>query len=387
MRIPSKIPTGLDGMGSASYIDDTVLIDADVNSGWVNAADSTKEVRRYYLHNWRHDVVALLTDGGKLIQNMKYLAYGKAFGLPAGDRDGSGTWTSVDSTAISGYGGSYRVDYDTELDGDIDADDITHANSITSGYYDLGLDRLSTKEVFNRKGYAGYEHAWELEGTKYHVRNRVLDSELGRWTRRDPLGYVDGMGLYEYVSSYAAAATDPIGLAFLPCTSNLCGDDETGPPQGPIGTLICTLNCAICFEAAIKAGIKCAKKGMSLVQLAKCLWSLRKLGQKLPDECKKCWECLGSPEPTPPPSPPQEFDTCEGGLLEWKKLCDRLCGLYPAQSCKTVAVDAAVYCADGKITPQQMLCRMCGTLREMGCRVPLYCEGPSLINCRRQEGQ
>jgi RHS repeat-associated protein len=69
----------------------------------------------------------------------------------------------------------------------------------------------------NRRGYAGYEDAFELAGSKYHVRHRVLDAELGRWTRRDPLGYVDGMGLYEYVHSQALGRTDPSGLAWLSC--------------------------------------------------------------------------------------------------------------------------------------------------------------------------
>ena len=46
----------------------------------------------------------------------------------------------------------------------------------------------------------------------YHVRHRAYDLELGRWTRRDPIGYVDGMGLYEYTHSQPIGWVDPLGL-------------------------------------------------------------------------------------------------------------------------------------------------------------------------------
>ena len=38
---------------------------------------------------------------------------------------------------------------------------------------------------------------------------------LGRWMQRDPVGYVDGMGLYEYVRSNPAALLDWLGLRAL----------------------------------------------------------------------------------------------------------------------------------------------------------------------------
>src|SRR5690606_16249061 len=45
----------------------------------------------------------------------------------------------------------------------------------------------------------------------YYFRNRNYSPTLGRWMRQDPLGYVDGMGLYEYVTSTPALRTDPVG--------------------------------------------------------------------------------------------------------------------------------------------------------------------------------
>ncbi len=84
--------------------------------------------------------------------------------------------------------------------------------------------RGTLSRTHSRRGYAGYEYdpgLWYasslISGTvppraMWHVRNRVLDSETGRWTRRDPLGYVDGMGLYEYVRSRPTYQRDWSGL-------------------------------------------------------------------------------------------------------------------------------------------------------------------------------
>ncbi|NUQ68485.1 MAG: hypothetical protein HUU18_09425 [Phycisphaerales bacterium] len=114
---------------------------------------------------------------------------------------------------------------DVDLDGTINAADITAANAVTGGYHALGRGVLSAGgpggAVGNRRGYAGYEYAPELEGTGaagrhlYHVRHRVYDADVGRWTKRDPLGYVDGMGLYEYVKGMVVVATDPDGRVLL----------------------------------------------------------------------------------------------------------------------------------------------------------------------------
>jgi RHS repeat-associated protein len=69
---------------------------------------------------------------------------------------------------------------------------------------------MSSLSVANRKGYAGYE--FDEAARVYHVRHRVYMPDNGKWSRRDPLGYVDGMGLYEYVESQPAALSDFAGL-------------------------------------------------------------------------------------------------------------------------------------------------------------------------------
>ena len=57
-----------------------------------------------------------------------------------------------------------------------------------------------------------------VSGT-YHFRNRDFSPSLGRWVQQDPMGYVDGMSLYEYVRSGPVTAVDPHGLSTLPANT------------------------------------------------------------------------------------------------------------------------------------------------------------------------
>ena len=55
--------------------------------------------------------------------------------------------------------------------------------------------------------YCGY--LFDTETGLYHVRRRMYHPTLGRWLQRDPLRYVDGMSLYEYVMSLPTEEADP----------------------------------------------------------------------------------------------------------------------------------------------------------------------------------
>jgi RHS repeat-associated protein len=61
--------------------------------------------------------------------------------------------------------------------------------------------------------YAGYR--WDNTAPQmYYVRNRFLLPQVGTWNKRDPLGYVDGMGLACYVESEPIGKVDPDGTTF-----------------------------------------------------------------------------------------------------------------------------------------------------------------------------
>jgi len=222
---------GLDGGGGGSYIDTVICREKDANTAWTSASDGVLEERRYYCQNWRADVSAVLTSAGWMVEWVKYSSYGSPFGLPGGDANSSGGTDSTDTTQIQTWinGSAYDVRGDVDLDGDVDATDKTR---VTNNYVGTTLGWNNLSAIGNRKGYAGYE--WESQTGMYHVRHRVLLPTLGRWNRRDPLGYVDGVGLYEYVRSLPATGSDSDGLfqnlVFDPQIHTIAGGCAKGVP-------------------------------------------------------------------------------------------------------------------------------------------------------------
>ncbi|RNC81662.1 MAG: hypothetical protein ED559_07700 [Phycisphaera sp.] len=198
---------GLDGQGSGSYIDSVILRDRDTTGGSPHALDE----RVYYLQNWRADVVALVSDAATQIEQVRYSAYGVPYNLPAGDvlsTYGSADFTDYLQLATWYGASSYDARGDLDLDGDIDASDLSAFTTNTSG----GRGVLSLSGNDSRKGYAGYELDPDLQGSKWHVRHRVLDSESGRWLRRDPLLILLDNSLYRYVDSRPITRRDKLGL-------------------------------------------------------------------------------------------------------------------------------------------------------------------------------
>ncbi len=162
----------------ASGLGGSSYIDETVLRDRDTDANGTLDERRYYLQNQHHDVVAMINTSGSISERANYDPYGSPIG----------TFTSI----------------------------------------------------ANRKGYAGYEYDAEL-GDTYHVRHRVYRSDLGIWTRRDPLGYVDGTNLYTYLKAFPILATDPSGLR----TSEPRCPIQTGPPQTPAEKCGCCLRDAM----------------------------------------------------------------------------------------------------------------------------------------------
>ncbi|MDP1662577.1 MAG: hypothetical protein Q8L55_11750, partial [Phycisphaerales bacterium] len=95
--------SGLDGRSGSSYIDKVVFRDRDTD------ADGGRDERRYYLQNWRSDVVALITTTGAWVERYRYDAYGRPESYSVADIAGSGGGgggpngqvTSTDAAAYS----------------------------------------------------------------------------------------------------------------------------------------------------------------------------------------------------------------------------------------------------------------------------------------------
>ncbi|MBL1218354.1 MAG: hypothetical protein D8M59_12770 [Planctomycetes bacterium] len=140
-------------------------------------------------------------------------------------------------------GSSYDARGDLDLDGDVDSTDKSIAQSnfqgTTSGFNDLTA-------IGNRKGYAGYE--WDGVVSMYHVRHRVLHPVLGRWARRDPLRYADGMNVYEYVGGMTLVERDSSGASrwWDVYITSSAGCSTSWPGKSPLhahGRCVC--NCCI----------------------------------------------------------------------------------------------------------------------------------------------
>jgi len=87
---------------------------------------------------------------------------------------------------------------------------LNGADDVNSDGADWTTDPDNASDVGNEILFCGYR--FDPESGLYHVRHRMYHSTLGRWLGRDPLGYVDGMGLYAYGGAGPLRSLDPEGL-------------------------------------------------------------------------------------------------------------------------------------------------------------------------------
>jgi len=139
------------------FVWDIRYIDAPVVRFHDGDTNGTIDDTLYYTTDANMNVTALVNTSGTVLERVVYDPYGKATFY-------DGSWTSP---------------------------------SDTSSYDNVVL-------------YCGYH--LDSETGLYHVRNRMYHATLGRWIQRDPVGYLDGAGLYQFAGSSPANALDPSGL-------------------------------------------------------------------------------------------------------------------------------------------------------------------------------
>jgi RHS repeat-associated protein len=153
-----------------------------------------------------------------VIDRIAYSSYGEATRTLRSDVNGDGFVNQSDYSGIikprtgATIGtAAYVVEADLDRNGVINQVDydISIADDGKSSSGGVGEAGLFSKGVRNSVGYCGY--IYNEDSGLYTVRFRTYAPTLGRWLERDPAGYVDGMGLYEYVRGGAIDAVDPSG--------------------------------------------------------------------------------------------------------------------------------------------------------------------------------
>jgi len=201
-----------------------------------------------------------------------------------------------------------------------------------------------------RRGYGGYEFDPVLglaDASVYHVRNRVYDAENGRWTKRDPLGYVDGPSMYEYCRGMAMEAADASGLA---CTfAASCGLFGTSAPSSTFGLWSCVMCTYGCTETARTDSLG-GSGGCTDLQSTSSVWV------KVVQQCG-VWSagpCLGTIKDVRVfldrgPDRNCSAAACRTGYARAKAVQTLACSALPGPAralCKRVAAAAELLCND-----------------------------------------
>jgi hypothetical protein len=164
---------------------------------------------------------------------------------------------------------------------------------------DWMIDRgHSASTVANRRAYAGYEidpvAAWE----QYHVRHRVLNSDLGRWISRDPLPQLSPPPSQQIVPAPTGYCGNIVPAivelqSIVPAQYMYAVDDPIGrvDPSGLLDLAVCVVNCpgGTPFVDAIfmsVVGSNCPTgKGKWCCQEAREVYCACKAAQGIIDDC------------------------------------------------------------------------------------------------------
>ncbi len=186
-----------------------------------------------------YTIMAMINAAGYLAERYEYTPYGErtvylynAWRGVRGDMNGDGvvdTWDITPfETAVANMG-SYHTSYphldgyaraDVNNDGVVDASDTAGFEALLNAAGDtleaaptLRSQRNANGITLNEFGHQGLMHDEEIG--LIHNRARTLHPGQRRFMQRDQLGYVDGMGLYEYVGSNPVNWLDTWGFARL----------------------------------------------------------------------------------------------------------------------------------------------------------------------------
>ena len=101
-------------------------------------------------------------------------------------------------------------------------------------FYDGAWNRINGSAYDNQILICGYRY--DPETGLYHVRIRMYNPAFGIWTSCDPLGYIFGMNIYQYVQCNPNTWTDPMGLQAQPLPSQPSTNPTSPYPRIAPGT-------------------------------------------------------------------------------------------------------------------------------------------------------
>ena len=163
---------------AGQYVDNLVQIAVNgdpIDDPEFDPTDPDHNSQFYYaLQNANFNVLGLVDDTGQLVERYEYTPYGK------------------------------RQVYLSPGTNDPDA------SAPTSVSRRVTVDGIAMAYGINEVGHHGLSHDEET-GLVYN-RARMRHPRLARFMQRDPLGYVDGFNLYEYVRGNPTNLVDPNGL-------------------------------------------------------------------------------------------------------------------------------------------------------------------------------
>ena len=157
---------------AGGYVDE--LIQLAHNADPLDGTEQDCEQFYYALQNANFNVLGLIAETGEVVERYEYTPYGQR---------------TVYTTAGS-------------------ADPAAHTPTLMSQRVELA--GVAQPYALNALGHQGLMHD-EATGLIYN-RARMLHPRLGRFLQREPLGYVDGMSVYQYVLSNSLVYVDPDGL-------------------------------------------------------------------------------------------------------------------------------------------------------------------------------
>jgi RHS repeat-associated protein len=183
----------------------------------------------YYSPQWQVVEERIGTDTDAVKQHVWSQVYIDALVLTDRDADTDGNFTDAGERVYALQDANFNMTSLVQL---VDHD----SNSSTPGTWDVverySYDTYGLPTVFNADwtedslsgdGKSDVANRYLHQGGRYDdilglelFGNRDFLMSLGRWTRQDPGGYVDGMSRFEFVSSSPTTYVDPSGLERTP---------------------------------------------------------------------------------------------------------------------------------------------------------------------------